>query len=94
MPNSHYNEPFDYSYTGMELFMENGQIILGDVAKGSPAEDIGLKEGDVVVAINKNFSQNLQQYKIAMQNAGDRLKIIIQRGGELIEFNLKVKSIF
>lgn len=94
IPNSHYNEPFDYSYTGMELFMENGQIILGDVAKGSPAEDIGLKEGDVVVAINKNFSQNLQQYKIAMQNAGDRLKIIVQRGGELIEFNLKVKSIY
>jgi hypothetical protein len=93
VPNSHYNEPFDYSYTGIELFMENGQIILGDVARGSPAESIGLKEGDIVVAINKNFSQNLQQYKMAMQNAGDRLKIIIQRGAELIEFNLKVKSI-
>ena len=93
-PNTHYNEAFDYSYTGLELYFENGQIILGDVAKGSPAEAIGLREGDVVVAINKNFSQNLQQYKVAMQNAGDRLKIIIQRGGELIEFNLKVKSIF
>jgi len=93
MPNSHYSEPFDYSYTGLELFLENGQIILGDVAKGSPAEAIGLKEGDVVVAVNKNFSQNLQQYKTAMQNAGDRLKIIVQREGELLEFNLKVKSI-
>jgi hypothetical protein len=92
-PNSHYTEPFDYSYTGIELFMENGQIILGDVAKGSPAEAIGLKEGDVVVAVNKNFNQNLQQYKMSMQNAGDRLKLIIQRGGELLEFNLKVKSI-
>ena len=93
VPNSHYNEPFDYSYTGIELFLENGQIILGDVAKGSPAESVGLKEGDIVVAINKNFSQNLQQYKMAMQNAGDRLKIIIQRDGELLEFSLKVKSI-
>jgi hypothetical protein len=93
LPNSHYNEPFDYSYTGIELYMENGQIILGDVAEGSPAEDAGLREGDVVVAINKNFSQSLQQYKIAMQNAGDKLKIIIQRDGELKEFNLKIKSI-
>lgn len=92
-PNTHYNEAFDYSYTGLELYFENGQIILGDVAKGSPAEAIGLKEGDVVVAVNKNFSQNLQQYKLAMQNAGDRLKIIIQRNGELKEFDLKVKSI-
>lgn len=94
VPNSHYREPFDYSYTGIELYYENGQIFLGDVAKGSPAEDVGLKEGDVVVAVNKNFSQNLQQYKLAMQNTGDRLKIIIQRNGELLEFNLKVKSIF
>ncbi|MGN6163179.1 MAG: aspartyl protease family protein [Flavisolibacter sp.] len=93
IPNTHYNEAFDYSYTGLELYFENGQIILGDVAKGSPAEAIGLKEGDVVVAVNKNFSQNLQQYKLAMQNAGDRLKIIIQRNGELKEFDLKVKSI-
>ena len=93
VPNSHYNEPFDYSYTGIELYLENGQIILGDVAKGSPAEAAGLQEGDVVVAINKNFSQNLQQYKLAMQNTGDRLKIIVQREGELIEYNLKVKSI-
>ncbi|MGZ3908817.1 MAG: aspartyl protease family protein [Flavisolibacter sp.] len=93
MPNSHYNEPFDYSYTGIELYTENGQIVLGDVAKDSPAEAAGLKEGDVVVAVNKNFSQNLQQYKLAMQNAGDRLRIIIQRNGELREYVLKVKSI-
>lgn len=93
VPNSHFNESFDYSYTGIELYMENGQIVLGDVAKNSPAEAVGLKEGDVVVAVNKNFSQNLQQYKMAMQNAGDKLKIIIQRNGELKEFTLKVKSI-
>ena len=94
VPNSHYNDAFDYSYTGIELFLENGQIILGDVAKGSPAEEIGLKEGDIVVAVDRNFSQNLQQYKTAMQNAGDKLKLIIQREGELLEFNLKIKSIF
>ena len=93
LPNSHYNEPFDYSYTGIELFLENGQIVLGDVAKGSPAEAAGLKEGDVVVAINKNFAQNLQQYKIALQTTGDRLKIIVQRDDELKEFEMKVRSI-
>ncbi len=93
LPNSHYNDAFDYSYTGLELFLENGQIILGDVARDSPAEAAGLREGDVVVAVNKNFSQDLQQYKMAMQNTGDHLKLIIQRDGQLLEFNLKVKSI-
>jgi hypothetical protein len=93
LPNSHYNEQFDYSYSGIELYFENGQIIIGDVAKGSPAEEIGLKEGDVVISIDKNFNLNLQQYKMALQNTGERLKLIIQRGEELIEFTLKIKSI-
>lgn len=93
IPNSHYYEPFDYSYTGMELYYENGQVVVGDVAKDSPAEQVGLKEGDVVVAINKNFSQNLQQYKAEIQNMGEKLKLIIQRNGELLNFEVKVRSI-
>jgi hypothetical protein len=92
-PNSHFNEPFDYSYSGIELYYENGQIILGDVAKDSPAEAVGLKEGDVVIAIDRNFNQNLNQYKIALQTAGDRIKVIVLRSGELKEFTIKVKSI-
>ena len=66
---------------------------MGDVAKGSPAEAVGLIEGDVVVAVNKNFNQSLQAYKAAMQSAGERLKIIVQREGELKEFDFKVKNI-
>ena len=92
-PNSHYNEQFDYSYTGIELYYVDGKVIIGDVAKESPGEKAGLKEGDVVFAVNKNFSQNLQQYKAAIQNTGDRLQIIIQRDGNIIQYELKVKSI-
>jgi hypothetical protein len=93
MPNSHFNEQFDYSYTGIELYYIDGKILVGDVAKDSPAEKAGLQEGDVVVAVNKNFSQNLQQYKAAIQNTGDRLQLIIQREGEIMQYELKVKSI-
>lgn len=93
LPNMHFNEPFDYSYTGIELYYIEGKIIIGDVAKGSPAEEAGIHEGDVLLAVNKNFSQNLQQYKAAIQTTGDRVLLIVQREGELIQFNLKVKSI-
>jgi hypothetical protein len=93
MPNSHFNDQFDYSYTGIELYYIDGQIIIGDVAAGSPAEKAGLREEDVVIAVNKNFSQNMQQYKAAIQSTGDRLQLIIQRDGELIDFSFKVKSI-
>jgi hypothetical protein len=93
VPNSHFSESFDYSYSGVELYFIDGQIILGDVAEGSPAEHAGLKEGDVVMAVNNNFSQSMNQYKIALQATNERVKIIIRRNNELIEIWFKTKSI-
>ena len=29
-------KPFDYSYSGIELYLINGTVIIGDVAPGSP----------------------------------------------------------
>ncbi|MEI9912311.1 MAG: PDZ domain-containing protein [Bacteroidota bacterium] len=69
IPNTHFRDPFDYSYSGIELYFIDGQVVIGDVAIKSPAELAGLREGDVVVAINNNFSQNLNQYKTTLQAA-------------------------
>ena len=93
VPHSHFQEKFADSDSGKELYFENGQIVNGDIAKGGPAEAAGLKEGDVVVAVNKNFNQNLMTYKAAIQNAGERIKVIIQREGQLQELEFKVQSI-
>lgn len=93
LPNSHFNEPFDYSYTGLELYYINGKVIIGDVAEKSPAEKAGLQEGDIVIAVDKNFSQNLQQYKYTLQNIKGRVKLIINRNDQLIEVELKIKTI-
>jgi hypothetical protein len=93
IPNSHFGDPFDYAYSGIELYFVNGLIIIGDVAKGSPAEKVGVKEGDIVIAINKNFEQNLQALKASLQNAGNQIKIIVKRADQLMEFQFKVKSI-
>lgn len=92
-PNSHFNDPFDYSYSGIELYYINGTIIVGDVAKGSPAEAAGLQENDIVISINNNFTQNLNQYKIALQVTNARMKFIVRRDGELREIIFKTKSI-
>ncbi|MDX1954231.1 MAG: aspartyl protease family protein [Chitinophagaceae bacterium] len=92
-PNKHYNDFFDYSYTGVELYFEKEGVVLGDVAKGSPAEQAGLREGDIVIAINNNFSQNLQQFKQELQHAGQKIKMVISREGQLLQFEFKIKSI-
>lgn len=93
VPNSHYSDVFDYSYSGVELYFIEGLIIVGDVAKGSPAETAGVKEGDEVIAVNKNFTQNLNQYKISLQTPNEKVKLILRRDNVVKEIEFKVKSI-
>jgi len=92
-PNSHFKDPFDYSYTGLGLYWVEGEIRIGDVMKDSPAEKAGFKVDDLVISINDNMSQNLQLYKSMLQNTGDRVRIKISRPEGIQELNLKVKSI-
>ena len=94
IPNTHFLDAFDYSYSGIELYYENGQIVVGDVAEGSPAEAAGIKEGDAVIGINKTFGQNMTQLKAALQNPNEKVKMIVRRNGELKVFEFKVRSIF
>jgi len=95
VPNSHFRDPFDYSYTGLGLYWIDGEIRVGDVMKDSPADKAGFKVDDVVVGINNNMSQNLQLYKSMLQNTGDHVKILVNRPQTgMMELTLKVKSIF
>jgi PDZ domain/Aspartyl protease len=93
MPNSHFRDPFDYSYSGIELYYVDGQIIIGDVAVGSPAEKAGIKEGDILVGINNNFSQNFNNYKATLQSVNEKIRLVVRRGGDLLDYNFKVKTI-
>jgi len=46
-----------------------------------------------VIGINNVLGQHLQQFKAALQVAGEKIKMIISRDGQLMEFSFKVKSI-
>jgi hypothetical protein len=93
LPNSHYRDLFDYSYTGLSIYWVDGEVRVGDVMKDSPAEKSGFKVDDVVLAIDGNFSKNIQVYKNMLQNTGEKIKIIVKRGGQLEQLSLRVKSI-
>jgi membrane-associated protease RseP (regulator of RpoE activity) len=93
LPNTHYNDEFDYTYSGLELYMADNKIVLGDVAIDSPADKAGLKEGDEVIGINNVIGQSLQQFKAALQTPVQKIKMIVRRNGQLMEFTFKLKSI-
>lgn len=88
LPNSHFFEPFDYSYTGLGMYFLKGKIIIGDIIKASPAFRAGLKEGDEIISINNNLSRNVLIYKNMLQVAYESFKLIIMRDNKLLEKTL------
>lgn len=92
-PNSHFAEPFDYTYTGLGIFSIEGKVLVMDVIDNSPAHKAGFLPGDEIFALNNNFTKNLQAYKAALQNATSHIKALIIRNGSPIELNLEVINI-
>jgi hypothetical protein len=92
-PNTHFNDPFDYSYTGMAAYFVDGNILVDDIIPGSPAEKAGIFKDDIIISVNNNFSNNIMQYKDILQSAKEKIKIIVRRKGELKQLFIKPKSI-
>jgi hypothetical protein len=93
IPNSHFRDPFDYSYTGLIIYLIDGRIEVTDIIKGSPAEKAGLEKGDVIMAINNMFSANLQIYRDLLKNIGTRPTLLIMRNKEVMIKKIQIKSI-
>ena len=93
LPNTHFKEAFDYSYTGLGMYLVDGEIQVVDVMPESPAELAGFKEGDVIMAVGNNFSKNIQLYKNMLQSTGEKLKVLVLRPEGPIVLTLKVKNI-
>src|SRR5690606_13889125 len=89
----HFREAFDYSYSGAELYFEEDKAVLGHVSENSPAQLAGLKEGDEVLAINNVFSMDFTQLKSAMNSSNSKIKIIVNRDGEMMQFEYKPLNI-
>ena len=64
-----------------------------DVIKGSPADKAFFKVNDEIVAVDKNFSHNIQTYKDILQTPYVTVKVIVRRGGLLKELIIDTISI-
>jgi hypothetical protein len=95
MPNGSFDQPFDYSYSGLTIGLVAGKVVVTDVAKDSPAENAGFREGDLVLMVNGDGRQNVQVYQGLLRTIGPRVQVVVRRGegGELALLSLKVKSI-
>jgi hypothetical protein len=93
LPNTHFRDAFDYSYTGMTMYNLDGEIIIDDIIEGSPSDKSGFKNGDIIMAIDKNFSGNLETYKNLLQKTGTRIEVLVMRNKVPLVISLKVGKI-
>lgn len=92
-PNTHFRDQFDYSYTGLGIYMVENKITVIDVLVGSPGEKAGFKKEDVIMGIDNNLTGDIQVYKAMLQQAGSKLKVLILRNGAPTILHLAVKDI-
>ena len=92
-PNTHFNEPFDYAYTGMAIYYNEGLIIVEDIIIGSPADKAGLKVDDVIIGVSNNFTNNIMAYKTILQSSNEKIKMTLRRNEVLMQVTIKPLSI-
>lgn len=93
LPNSHFHDLFDYSYTGMTMYSIDGRIIVDDIIEGSPSDKSGLKNGDIIMSVDNNFTNNIETYKNLLQKSGSRVTILVMRDGAPIIISLRIGQI-
>lgn len=97
-PNSHYTEPFEYDMSGIRLRAEGNdfrRFRISHVLQGSPAEEAGLREGDMLDAIDGNPASSFSLdfiYQILKRQPRE-YKISVKRGNETLSVMIKTRRL-
>ncbi|WP_414049484.1 RIP metalloprotease RseP [Macrococcus animalis] len=79
-------------FLGLAFMIGAPTPTINEVAKDSPAQEVGLKQGDTIKEINNEEIKSFKQVKsILDQNGGDVIKLTVDRDGREKVFNLKPK---
>lgn len=86
------------NYIGIGVYITvdaNGNVIIVNTIKGTPAEKVGLQSGDVIVSIDDEnvlgMNPDMVSSKIQgkEEDKGKKVKITISRGTEYLDFEIK-----
>jgi len=59
---------------------EDAGVVIAGVEPGSPAEEAGLRRGDVILEVNRKTVANVDQLRDRLDQADDRVLVLISRG--------------
>ncbi|HLZ69701.1 MAG TPA: PDZ domain-containing protein [Dehalococcoidia bacterium] len=77
------NQPGNQGYLGLSVQDDNGKLTVASVVAGGPAEKAGVKQGDVITAVNGANVASFIDLKKALggKHPGDSVALAISRGG-------------
>lgn len=88
------------NYVGIGIYMyanlEENEIIISYPIKGGPAEEIGIKSGDIITKINgKSYdaSEITELSEEIKGEAGTTVEIEIKRNDEIMQFNVERRTV-
>nr|WP_313795287.1 aspartyl protease family protein [uncultured Allomuricauda sp.] len=94
----------DDPFGNVQILLENKtrlslvpEIIVSGIRAGSPAAEAGLREGDVILAVNgkRIHTYKLQEVlKMLNQKEGKRIRILIERYNQDLLFSFVLKKVF
>lgn len=73
---------------------ESGGVKVGRVTPGGAADTAGLKEGDIIVALDDESTDTLADYSALLRShaPGDEVKLSLQRGAEKLDLNIVLQA--
>ncbi len=65
-----------------------------EVTEGLPASEIGLQEGDIIMAVDKDIVRNSQDLQVAVgrREPKQEVRLTVQRGQELLEMTVRLAN--
>ncbi len=92
------------SFGDVQILMENRtrlslvpEIIVSSIRAGSPAEEAGLREGDIILAVN---GKRIHKYKLQEvlnlinEKEGKKVRVLIERYNKDLTFSFTLKDVF
>ena len=98
-PSKKFKKVFEYDKSGLMLIATGKDlrtILVNNVVSGSPADEAGIKNGDVIRRINwlpSGYSSMKDLIRIFQKKEGKKIKLTIRRDGVRMKFEFRLRNL-